>query len=70
MSSAVKIRQDQLKRGEEAVVDESTSSECAQYVSDTLGSFQGNAWHAHKLGNVSNSAFEAPLIRDFSQEFA
>ena len=70
LSNSVKIRQDQLKRGEEAVVDECTSSECAQYVSDTLGSFQGNAWHAHKLGDVSNSSFEAPIISDLADGLA
>tara|TARA_R110001592_G_scaffold96511_6_gene277147 strand:- start:17957 stop:19138 length:1182 start_codon:yes stop_codon:yes gene_type:complete len=43
----------------ESKVYKCTMDGCAAYVSDVLGNvYQGNAWHAHRMGNNVYSAFE------------
>ena len=48
-----------LKQGREArYLYSCEAGECAQYVSDTLDRYQGNAWHAHKYTDPTlKSAF-------------
>ena len=43
---------------EESKVYKCNMDGCAAYVKDVLGPYQGNAWHAHRMGNNIYSTFE------------
>jgi len=43
---------------EESKVYKCSMDGCAAYVKDVLGPYQGNAWHAHRMGNNIYSTFE------------
>jgi hypothetical protein len=45
---------------------------CAQWVSDMLKKWQGNAWHAHRIGNNTFSTFEnleSSDVKDMTEYF-
>lgn len=45
----------------ESEIYECTMKGCSAWVSDTLNKWQGNAWHAHRLGHNKYSAYESNL---------